>query len=82
MDGIDGDRIVVVGSYSLMKQFECFIKRKVPGAVVKIRQDENLHRLFVYGNTARILAKLLYANCSIALERKLAKALKMVSYIQ
>jgi hypothetical protein len=81
-DGIDGDRIVVVGSYNLMKQFKCFITRKIPDAVVKIKQDGNIHRLFVYGYTARMLAKLLYTNCSIALERKLAKALKMASYIQ
>lgn len=81
-DGIDGDRMIVVGSYSLMKQFEYFIKHKIPNAVVKSKQDGNIHRLFVYGYTARMLAELLYANCSIALDRKLSKALKMVSYIQ
>jgi hypothetical protein len=80
-DGIDGDRIVVVGSYSLMRQLALFIKHKVPGSEVKIKQDKNIHRLFIYGYTARMLAELLYANCSVALDRKLAKARKM-SYIQ
>jgi hypothetical protein len=81
-DGIDGDRIVVVGSYNLMSQFAWFIKHKIPGSEVKIKQDKNIHRLFVYGYTARKLSELLYANCSVALDRKLAKAQKMFSYIQ
>jgi hypothetical protein len=32
------------------------------------------HRLYVYGHTARMLAELPYANSSIALDLKLAKA--------
>jgi hypothetical protein len=51
--------------------------RKMADLEKQITQDGNLHRLFVYGYTARMLAKVLYSNCSIALERKLSKALKI-----
>ena len=41
--------------------------------------DHNFFRLIVYSFTARMLIKLLYENCVVALDRKLQKALHMIS---
>jgi hypothetical protein len=73
-NGHDGDKIILVGSHDLLYQFEKFIKKNISGAVIRIKQDGKYWRLYVYSNTARMLAKLLYGNCLVALDRKLAKA--------
>jgi hypothetical protein len=81
-NGHDGDKIVLVGSYNLLYQFKEFIERNIPGTAVHVKPDGNHCRLFVYSETARILAELLYDNCTIALDRKLAKARLMFDFIQ
>lgn len=81
-DGVDGDRMVAVGSHHLMHQLKEFVECNIPGSTVRTKNEGNYSRLYVYSYTARMLAELLYANCSVALDRKLAKALKMVSTIQ
>ena len=75
-NGHDGDKIVLVGSRDLLYQFKQFIKKSIPGTVIRIKLDDKYccYRLYVYSNTARMLAKLLYENCLVALDRKLAKS--------
>jgi hypothetical protein len=75
-DGIDGDRMVLTGSNNLLAQFEGFIKN-IPNAKVTIKKIRRYSKLYVYSDTARALAGLLYYDCSIALERRLAKARRM-----
>jgi hypothetical protein len=79
-DGRDGDKIIVVGSYSLMVQLRDFITRNIPSSKITIKQDERIYRLYVYGYTARMLAELLYSNSLVALDRKLTKAQRMFSH--
>ncbi len=81
-DGVDGDRVVVVGSYDLMPQFRDFIRSNIPGSIVRVKQDKRIYRLYIYSYTARALVETLYHDCDIALDRKLAKARGMFSYIQ
>ena len=77
-DGKDGDRVVVAGSQDLMRQFITFIENNIPKAQTKLIADHNIFRLIVYSFTARMLIKLLYENCVVALDRKLEKALRMI----
>jgi hypothetical protein len=88
-DGIDTDIIIFTGvSYDLVVQFEGFIKCNIKGAEVTIKAiEENgryskLYRLYVYSHTARMLAKLLYGDCHIALDRKLSQAQKMNRFLR
>jgi hypothetical protein len=82
-DGIDTDIIVLTSaSYDLVAQFEGFIKCKIEGAEVTIKAEEDgryskVYRLRVYSNTARMLARLLYGDCHVALDRKLSQAQEM-----
>ncbi len=83
-DGIDTDIIVLTGaSYDLVVQFEDFIKRNIEGSEVTIKLIEEkgryckLYRLYVYSHTTRMLAKLLYGDCHIVLDRKLVQAQEM-----
>jgi hypothetical protein len=70
-------------SYDLVVQFEGFIKCNIEGAEVTIKAiEENgryskLYRIYVYSDTARMLAKMLYDDCHIALDRKLSQAQEM-----
>ena len=68
--------MILVGSHDLLHQFKDFIQRRIPESIATIKQDGNC--IFTYSNTARLLAKLLYDDCSIALDRKLSKAQKMI----
>jgi len=70
-DGKDGDRVVVVGSQDLMRQFITFIENNIPKAATRLIPDHNIFRLIVYSVTARMLVILLYENCVVALDRKL-----------
>lgn len=82
-DGIDTDIIVLTSaSYDLVVQFEGFIKCNIEGAEVTIAIEENgkyskVYRLYVYSHTARMLAKLLYGDCHVALDRKLSQGQEM-----
>jgi hypothetical protein len=67
-NGDDGDKIVLVGSYDLLYKFKEFIERDIPGAVVRIKQYDNYYCLFIYSKTARTTAKILYEDCTIALD--------------
>jgi hypothetical protein len=80
-NGIDGDNMIVIGSYNLLCQFRDFIRRHIPGSSVTLKQEGNYWRLFVYSYTARMLAELLYDNSSISLNRKLEKARRMLAII-
>ena len=80
-DGKDTDVIVLTSaSYDLVVQFEGYIKRNIEGAKVTITVIEEegryskFYRLYVYSGTARMLAKLSYSDCHIALDHKLAQA--------
>src|SRR6188472_1438044 len=81
-NGHEADKIILVGSHDLLHQFKDFIQRNIPGSITKksitIKQERSYYRLFIYSKTARLLAKLLYDDCTIALNRKLSKALKMI----
>jgi hypothetical protein len=55
----DGDRVVVVGSQDLMRQFITFIENNIPKAQTRLIADHNIFRLIVYSFTARMLVKLL-----------------------
>jgi hypothetical protein len=81
-DGKDGDKVIVTGSYDLMRQFKNFIEHNIAGSAVRLKQDNKYYRLYIYSYTARMLLKLLYADCHIALDRKLAQARRMFYYIQ
>ncbi|MGC1929455.1 MAG: hypothetical protein WA667_10810 [Candidatus Nitrosopolaris sp.] len=77
-DGKDGDRVVVVGSYNLMRQFITFIENYIPNARTRLVVDGKIFRLIVYSYTARKIVGLLYENCVVALDRKLEKARRMI----
>jgi hypothetical protein len=81
-DGKDGDKVIVTGSNYLVRQFKDFIKHNIAGSVVRVKQEKKYYRLYIYSYTARKLLELLYADCHIALDCKLAKARRMFSYIQ
>ena len=81
-DGKDGDKVIVTGSHDLMRQFKDFILRNIEGSVVRVKRDKKYYRLYVYSYTARMLLELLYTDCHIALDRKLAQALRMFYYTQ
>jgi hypothetical protein len=74
-----GDRVVVVGSYDLMRQFKNFIERNIPGSMVKVKQDGRIYLLYIYSATSKMVLKFLYSDCHIALDRKLAKTQPMFS---
>lgn len=76
-NGQDGDKIILTGSHGLLNQFKTFIELNVPGSIVRIKQEGKYSRLYIYSYTARAVAKLLYNDCSIALDRKLIKAQMM-----
>ena len=80
-NGQNTDRIVVLGSHELVFQFKSFNETNIPDAYTLIKRDENIHRLIVHSNTARNLARVLYHNCSIALQRKLMRAQQMFNHI-
>jgi hypothetical protein len=81
-NGHEGDKIILLGSHDLLHQFKDFVQRNIPESITKksitIKQEVSYYRLFIYSKTARLLAKLLYDDCTIALNRKLPKALKMI----
>jgi hypothetical protein len=81
-DGIDGDRMVLTGSNDLCIQFEEFIKKNIPGARVTINKIREFSKLYIYSDTARAVAKLLYSYCKIALKRKMVKARRMFGWWQ
>ncbi len=81
-DGKDGDKVIVTGSHDLMRQFKDFILRSIEGSVVRVKRDKKYYRLYVYSYTARMLLELLYTDCHIALDRKLAQARRMFYYTQ
>jgi hypothetical protein len=79
-NGQDGDKIILTGSYDLLKQFKTFIETMISGSEATFKQYGKYYRLYIYSYTARAVAELLYKDCSIALERKLIKAQKMCGY--
>lgn len=74
---MDEDKITITGSYDLLCQFKRFIETNILGSIVKMQQEVNYYRLYIYGYTSRAVAELLSGNCSIALNRKLTKAQMM-----
>jgi hypothetical protein len=81
-EGKDGDKIVFTNaSYDLHLQLKDFIEVHIEGAEVTIKPIEEkgrkYYRLYVYSCIARMLAELLYADCYIVLDRKLAQAQQM-----
>jgi len=76
-DGKDGDRMVLTGSNDLCAQFEEFIKKNISNARVTIRKIREYFKLYLYSDTARGVAKLLYSDCRISLDRKLVDAQRM-----
>jgi hypothetical protein len=73
--------MILTGSNDLLEQFDEFVKKNIPDARVTIKKIGKYSSLYVYSDNARALAKLLYYDCSIALQRKLAKARKMYCII-
>jgi hypothetical protein len=73
-DAKDGDKMILKGSNVLCAQFEEFIKESLPKAKVTTRKIREYSQLYIYSDTARAVAKLLYSNCRIALARKLVEA--------
>jgi hypothetical protein len=70
-DRIDGDRMVLTGSNDLCAQFEEFIKKNIPGARVTIKKVRESCKLYIYSDTARAVAKLLYSDCKISIWSKI-----------
>jgi hypothetical protein len=81
-DGKDADKMILTGSNDLCAQFEEYIKKNVPNGKVRIKKIREYSKLYLSSNTARAVAKLLYSDCKIALERKLVKARKMFGWWQ
>jgi len=79
-DGNDGDKMILTGSNDLCVQFEEYIKRNVPDAKVTIKKIREYSKLYIYSDTARAVAKLLYSDCKIALSRRLVKARRMFGW--
>jgi hypothetical protein len=77
-NGKDGDKIILTGSYDLLNQFKVFMETNISGSEATLKQYGKYYRLYIYSYTARAVAELLYNECSIALDRKLIKAQKMV----
>ncbi|HZA62088.1 MAG TPA: hypothetical protein VE573_04390 [Nitrososphaeraceae archaeon] len=49
-------------------------RKNISEAIVRIKPEDKYWRLYVYSYTARMLAKLLYGKCLVALDRELARA--------
>jgi|GEM_PF-1561355 len=81
-DGKEGDRMVLTGSNDLCAQFEEFIKKNIPGARVTIKKVREFCKLYIYSDTVREVAKLLYSECKVALHRKFVKARRMYPWWQ
>ena len=82
METPDGDGYLKnkVGKDDLCAQFEEFIEKNIPNARVTIRTVRQYSKLYIYRDTARVVAKLLYSDCKIALNRKLVNARKMFQW--
>jgi hypothetical protein len=76
-DGKDGDKMILTGSNDLCAQFKEYVMKNIPNAKVTIRKIREYSKLYIYSDTARGVAKLLYSHCKIALQRKLVKAQRM-----
>jgi len=79
-DGKDADKMILTGSNDLCVQFEEYIKKTVPNAKVRIKKIREYSKLYIYSDTARAVAKLLYSDCKIALSRRLVKARRMFQW--
>lgn len=79
-DGIEGDKMIFTGSHNLCIQFKEFIRINVPDAKVTVKKLGEYSRVYTYSNTARAVAKLLYSDCKIVLQRKLVKAQRMFQW--
>jgi hypothetical protein len=79
-DGLDGDKMILTGSNDLCSQFAGYIKKNIPNAKVRIKKIREYSKLYIFSDTARAVAKLLYSDCKISLERKLDKARRMFQW--
>lgn len=79
-DGKDGDKMILTGSNDLCAQFEEYIKKNIPDAKVTIKKIREYSKLYIHSDTARAVAKLLYSDCKIALQRKYVKARRMIQW--
>jgi DNA-binding transcriptional regulator WhiA len=79
-DGKDGDKMILTGSNDLCAQLEEYIRKNVPDAKVTIKKIREYSKLYIYSDTARAVAKLLYSDCKIALQRKYVKARRMFQW--
>jgi hypothetical protein len=79
-DGKDADKMILTGSNGLCAQFEEYIKMNVPDAKVRIKKIREYSKLYISSDTARAVAKLLYSDCKIALQRKYVKARRMIQW--
>ena len=74
--------IGLVGTPTIVRQFRNFILRVVTGGVVRIAKCAHsrvISQLNVSGDTARILARVLYQDAIVSLDRKRGRALQILS---
>jgi DNA-binding transcriptional regulator WhiA len=76
-DGNDGDKMILTGSNDICAQFGEFIKKNISNAKITIRKVRKYSKLYIFSDTVRTVARLLYSNCEVALHRKFVKARRM-----
>jgi hypothetical protein len=71
-------------SYNLICQYVNFVEKHVPGTQSTIIKQKgcNCYEVIYYSSTAMKLAKLLYNNCTVALDRKYRIALEMICRLE
>lgn len=74
--GISGryPRLELVGGETLLQQFATFLKFHLPFCINSVRPHKGIYRIGFCSKTASDIVKLLYEDCSVALERKMEKA--------
>lgn len=72
-------RIELVGSKNLLEQFATFAKHITGRDVLPVQPHKSIFRVRLAGQTAKTLVAHLYDKCTVALDRKLATAQRILS---
>jgi hypothetical protein len=79
--GISGNysRLELVGGEALLQQFVAFLKVHLHFCINSVKLHKSIYRIGFCGKTAQDVVRLLYGDCSVALERKMEKACSILA---